>query len=346
MKANFTKAIFTTLLSLSLFFQADAQGTSGNFPDPVIDMAAATFYVAPCEETASFIYSVLVTDTDDDVTDRFNLLPSGSLAAFEDASAFKVEPRGDFANYNEFTFVDVPPGVYTFTYFHFDVDGPEVVQLQSGPTNAFKASATITVVAAPAVDLDELSCNDDVNVTLGNDCTADVTADMVLEGQNICKDDFTVIVDYGMGMKTKDEITECGKFKYEVYTGTDESTTDFVCWGYITGEDKDAPKYDKTIYDATITCTDVDSILKYSASDLQLKKGKDVNGADSCFFAGKSWDILEDQDKFYVNDIYDNCSEFCHLSFEINDLLMEGDVCEGSMIVRTIRVTDEKGNTS
>ncbi|MEL7119878.1 MAG: hypothetical protein AAFO07_10565, partial [Bacteroidota bacterium] len=327
-KTNFTfvrpakmlTALLVVLFAFALNFQANAAD------EPVVDLAAATYYIAPCEEDATFIYSFLITDTDGTINSVDSI---GDEALLSRVTSFTMESRGDNAVYYEVTFSDVPAGVYTFGIDYKDPDLGE------------DANTTITVEAPQEVDLDELSCNDNVNVTLGADCTADVTADMVLEGQYICNDDFTVIVDYGMGMKSKDEIIECGKFSYEVYYGTDESTAEFVCWGYITGEDKDAPKYDKTIYDATITCTDVDSILKYSASDIQLKK----DGED-CFFEGKSWDILEEQGAFHVNDIYDNCSEFCHLSFEINDLLMEGDVCDGSMIVRTIRVTDEKGNTS
>ncbi|MEL7117844.1 MAG: hypothetical protein AAFO07_00325, partial [Bacteroidota bacterium] len=277
----------------------------------VIDAAAATYLIAPCEETTDFIYSILITGPCDFADD--DLVLEGPLATY--ASDPLVEPRGNDAKYFEFNFTSVPAGIYELT----------------AKFKTLEAKTTITVQAPQEVDLDELSCNDNVNVTLDNECTADVTADMVLEGQNICNDDFTVIFDYGMGMKSKDEITECGKFKYEVFYGTDESTAEFVCWGYITGEDKDAPKYPTQIGEATITCTDIDSILKYSASDIQLKKD-----GEECYFEGKSWDILLDQGAFDVNSIYDNCSEFCHLSFEINDLLMEGDVCDGSMIVRTI----------
>ncbi|MEL7122475.1 MAG: right-handed parallel beta-helix repeat-containing protein, partial [Bacteroidota bacterium] len=324
--------------------------------DSYIDLAAATYYIQPCEETTDFTYSFLINDPCG-VPDDFNFFEDvtgnrGGLGI--NGSSHEVREN---SIYVELNLVNAEAGTYNITFSYYDFT---------------TANATITVEAAPEPNTEDLSCNDDVFVTLDENCSAEVTADMVLDGDNICNDLFTVVVDYGMGMKTVDEITECGQFKYEVYlnngaspdggddTGptppdmgiapdVSEDSPEFVCWGYITGEDKDAPVYEETQgpFEANITCTDIDSLAKYSASDIQLKKGTDINGMDSCFFAGKTWDILEDQGVFFVNEIHDNCTQFCHLAFEINDILMDGDVCESElMVLRTIRVTDEKGNTS
>ncbi|MEL7121588.1 MAG: hypothetical protein AAFO07_19225, partial [Bacteroidota bacterium] len=321
--------------------------------DPFIDAARATYQIADCEETTSFIYTALlnfpcgwVEDAPTSIASACNVENCDNLLLnFLDGNLVldTISANAILITHNA---VDVPAGEYQLGY-----------TLEIGGYTFTTDFDIITVLPSPEPNVEDLACNDDVNVTLGDVCTSVVTADMVLEGDNICNDLFTVVVDYGMGMKTVNEITECGKFKYEVYVnngntpitedGADvqgEEDPRFVCWGYITGEDKDAPLYDETTgpFEAKITCTDIDSLSKYSASDIQLKK----DGED-CFFAGKTWDILESQGVFFVNEIYDNCTQFCHLSFEINDLLMDGDVCAGElMVLRTIRVTDEKGNTS
>ncbi|MEL7118847.1 MAG: choice-of-anchor Q domain-containing protein, partial [Bacteroidota bacterium] len=308
----------------------------------IIDAAAETYYIQPCEDDTDFLYSILITEKcETSLADADEVEISGDAALVNALVSKTATNINDYSFNVEFDFEDVPMGNHSITFSYEKSKG-----------GRFSATTTITVEAAPDPNVEDLACNDDVFVTLGEACTAEVTADMVLDGDNICNDLFTVIVDYGMGMKSKDEIIDCGKFKYEVYLGTAEGEADFVCWGYITGEDKYAPKYDETEepYIATITCTDIDSILKYSVADMQLKKGTDINGMDSCYFAGKSWDILENQDAFFVNEIYDNCTQYCHLDFTINDVLMDGDICAEDianrpMIQRTIRVTDEKGNT-
>ncbi|MEL7123462.1 MAG: hypothetical protein AAFO07_28710, partial [Bacteroidota bacterium] len=127
MKANFTKALFTVLFALGLVFQTNA-ATTAAADEPVIDLAAATFYIAPCEESADFIYSALITDPDGVID---NIVTGGVLGGF--LTSTESEDRGDNAKYFEFTFVGVPEGAHTFTISYQDLDdqGAPSTQLRS-----------------------------------------------------------------------------------------------------------------------------------------------------------------------------------------------------------------------
>jgi hypothetical protein len=203
-------------------------------------------------------------------------------------------------------------------------------------------------------DLDNLSCNDNVFVQLDNNCEKAILADMVLEGF-VCNDQFTVVIDYGDGNKERDNISQCGTFKYEVFILLDaDRMGELVCWGYITAEDKTPAVVPTKVY-VPVACGDLDIILANSERDKVRKLGT----GDECVFpmfgnAGfyTSWDLIRDKAYFNINkDVFDACSDYCDLKFQINDLKMEGDICaedpgDRPMVVRTVKVTDEKGNSA
>ena len=103
-----------------------------------------------------------------------------------------------------------------------------------------------------------VGCNDNINVTLDDGCSAVVTADMLLEGYECLgmpSAAFKIIIvgddasnDQPAGGETT--IDDCGKFIYEI--SVDPSWDGDVhpalagwpgCWGYITGEDKTDPAF-------------------------------------------------------------------------------------------------------
>ena len=102
-------------------------------------------------------------------------------------------------------------------------------------------------VVAPAVGaINSLACNDGVNVTLNNNCYAPLFPDAVLEGiPNACEDLFYVKVAYPYDGHSINAVRKCGTFKYTVYAGDaanpDPDNDSFICWGYVTGEDKTPP---------------------------------------------------------------------------------------------------------
>ena len=110
---------------------------------------------------------------------------------------------------------------------------------------------------------DNLGCNDQVNVTLGDDCTAIVTPDMVLEGN------FGCLVDHKKYFKIRiigddaDETNEthgettvdgCGRFIYDIIFDHEAFCNEVGgfkvnfplegCWGYINAEDKTPPVFE------------------------------------------------------------------------------------------------------
>jgi hypothetical protein len=234
------------------------------------------------------------------------------------------------------------PGFYRITMSATDSD-------RNTTTTTFE----LEVEALGLPDLDNLSCNDNVYVKLDDNCEKAITADMVLEGF-VCDNEFTVVIDYGMGNKERDNISQCGTFKYEVFILEGDRMGESICWGYITAEDKTPPVVPTKVY-VPVACGDLDIILANSERDKVRKLGS----GDECVFpmfgnAGfyTSWDLIRDKAYFNINkDVFDACSDYCDLKFQINDLKMEGDICaedaaDRPMVVRTVKVTDEKGNSA
>ena len=88
-----------------------------------------------------------------------------------------------------------------------------------------------------------LICNDDLNVTLNDNCQREITADMLLEGEFGCygNEDFTITIQDN-DPSNGNILDGCGEFIYEIVLIGGTGPIDFQpCWGYITGEDKTAP---------------------------------------------------------------------------------------------------------
>ncbi|MCG8330355.1 MAG: GEVED domain-containing protein, partial [Chitinophagales bacterium] len=88
-----------------------------------------------------------------------------------------------------------------------------------------------------------LICNDDLNVTLDDNCQREITADMLLEGEFGCygNEDFAITIQDD-DPSNGNILDGCGEFIYEITLIGGTGPIDFQpCWGYITGEDKTAP---------------------------------------------------------------------------------------------------------
>ncbi|WP_044086225.1 proprotein convertase P-domain-containing protein, partial [Lewinella cohaerens] len=119
----------------------------------------------------------------------------------------------------------------------------------SGEIDQFDLTLT---VEAPPVDPDcpfmpydgEIGCIANVNVTLGADCTARITPQMVLTGANVdCAENIFILVDG----TNSDVISGCGTHTYvaEIYDAFDNLA--YTCWGNVFAEDKTDP---------VVTCPD------------------------------------------------------------------------------------------
>ena len=109
---------------------------------------------------------------------------------------------------------------------------------------SFGANAQGVIDCSP--EAFSLACNDNLNVTLNENCVAPLTPDAVLEGiTKDCEPSYYVKVAYPYEGYSINEVTKCGTFKYTVYYGDAENPDTendiFICWGYITGEDKTPP---------------------------------------------------------------------------------------------------------
>lgn len=88
-----------------------------------------------------------------------------------------------------------------------------------------------------------LACNNNLNVTLNDDCQAIVSADMVLDGNFGCltEDDFDIVV-IDDNPYNGNIIDGCGEFVYEIRLADGVDANFTMCWGYITTEDKTDPE--------------------------------------------------------------------------------------------------------
>ncbi|MEL7178160.1 MAG: hypothetical protein AAGK28_16765, partial [Pseudomonadota bacterium] len=82
-------------------------------------------------------------------------------------------------------------------------------------------------------------CIADVNVTLGDNCAATLTPDMVVTGFDDCIDSYNIMVD---GMET-DQVVGCGDHTYMIELVEDGEVV-YTCWGDLFAEDKTDPVVD------------------------------------------------------------------------------------------------------
>ncbi len=113
-----------------------------------------------------------------------------------------------------------------------------------------------------------LSANDNINLSLGVDCTADLTPDMILEGLDGCDLFLTVEITYPEGTNTYDPpVTLDGSHVGQTVTVSVSNGVGNSTWSTITVEDKTAPEIDcncpvgNTDPECEFLCTDLDGIL-------------------------------------------------------------------------------------
>ncbi|MGH1435580.1 MAG: hypothetical protein ACRBG0_14120, partial [Lewinella sp.] len=90
----------------------------------------------------------------------------------------------------------------------------------------------LSIIDAPA----EIGCVANVNVTLGAECTATITPQMVVTGNIGCADNIIVTVDGG----NTNVISGCGEHTYMVEV-IEDGVVVYTCWGNLFAEDKTDP---------------------------------------------------------------------------------------------------------
>lgn len=127
--------------------------------------------------------------------------------------------------------VTAPANAGPFTVSIFAEDG-------SGNSRSESFAISVTQAAAPSTNL---ACNDNINVTLNDNCSRVITADMVLEGNFGCltEEDFSITIVNDLNPSNGNIVDGDGQFIYDI-SGPDVPGFE-NCWGYVTAEDKTAP---------------------------------------------------------------------------------------------------------
>ena len=146
---------------------------------------------------------------------------------------------------------DFEIGVTDVTLVIFDAAG-----------NSDTCMFTVTVLEF-IPDTDALACNNQINLSLGPDCTATITADMILEGDIYgCYDDYCVTIrdEFGNEIGTSEDGTNVFDLShvgmtFEVEICIDCTDQTNCCWGYVTVEEKLLPDVECPA-DTTIMCNE------------------------------------------------------------------------------------------
>ncbi|NJL55571.1 hypothetical protein HC928_10525, partial [bacterium] len=210
-----------------------------------------TWTIPNCAESIDVFYSFNLTGCTEETFDldlleiEFGdlednvIVPDGRLARFLPPN--RVELAGDGAMFIEYKLSISPDdaGIYNVT---IKFNGEDV-------------TVKIQIIARdPVTDYRDLSCREEVNITLDENCEAQLLASMLLKGNQICNGDFCVHVVHvinGRSYVREDGIIPsewgCGRYIYRVY-GKDANgncdLSNIICWGYVNAEDKTAPRFE------------------------------------------------------------------------------------------------------
>ncbi|MBI1225498.1 MAG: HYR domain-containing protein [Bacteroidetes bacterium] len=144
-------------------------------------------------------------------------------------------------------------------------NNPVVMQAADDQGNTSTCTFDVVVIEYPFPS-QVMVCNDDVQVTLLEDGTAFVNADMVLEGGPYgCYDDFLVEITNDTGFVFVNWLS-CDEIGQNLVVQVTDPDNGNSCWGYINLEDKNPPIVN--CQDWTIPCTKaVNSVEKPSVVD-------------------------------------------------------------------------------
>ncbi|MFN9109142.1 MAG: HYR domain-containing protein, partial [Bacteroidota bacterium] len=127
-------------------------------------------------------------------------------------------------------------GAYTIVY---TVNGGQASGNDPGCIQS--VSTIVNVVETPSV----LVCNELVHVSLDEDCSQELTPNMILEGSFVCYDDYTVSIDrtqpLGNGPWATPAVVGLNDINKTWAVKVTHSISGSACWGLIKVEDKLAP---------------------------------------------------------------------------------------------------------
>ncbi|MEM6395961.1 MAG: SdrD B-like domain-containing protein [Bacteroidota bacterium] len=180
-----------------------------------------------------------------------------------------------------------------------------------------------SIITIDIIDIQNLPCEGFTNISLGEDCEAEITPDLILSGNLTCAN--SLIVDLlDENGNSVGNIVDSDDIGQTFYVQLIDPQCNNVCWGQLLVEDKKAPEIEcpenVSGFDGKdFICTDLDEIL---------------NQPGSVVFTGSPV-------------ISDNCTATEDLILTFTDLLLPYDPqCGIATILRTFRVEDESGNVA
>ena len=174
---------------------------------------------------------IVVYPSQDIVVDLDPCGPSVAMVAFEVTAADNcdgdIQPTVTASGGS--TIIDASLGGDRYVW----TGGPGVYTVNISATDAAGNTRTEdfqVVVNQDPAPLAALVCNDDINVTLDDNCQRVIRADMVLEGEMGCfsNDNFTINIVNDDNPTNGDILDGCGEFIYEIDLAVTPSTIDFT----------------------------------------------------------------------------------------------------------------------
>ena len=126
-----------------------------------------------------------------------------------------------------------------------------------------EAGGTCQAIAFANIVIEEnlpLSCNGGVNVSLTNECIAEITPDMVLEGQQYPDESYTVILLDEDGTQLPSTVVDASLINQTLEVQVIHDCSGNFCWGFVTIEDKIAPVLECP-EDQILTCAEFSNFV-------------------------------------------------------------------------------------
>lgn len=221
-----------------------------------------------------------------------------------DTENYSVDPNLTGVSWNVFPgdpptgsgsyFMDPPSGSgssINVTYFEsgtFDL----VVSGTNVDGCPFESSLTVTV---PGDEVGSLACNNTVNVSLNNDCTLEIYADMILEGDYNMDEAYQLtIIDVVTGEDVTGSIITQDQLGHTFMVTVTQECGGNSCWGTIVVEDKSIPD---------LICPGSESLTCFDFND------DPANPAGwPLFDEDATWIYRADKNDWIVSG-FDNCSD-------------------------------------
>ena len=263
-----------------------------------------------------------VTTESDNALDNYNYTWSLKDDAGTDVSAGVVLATSNMGQTVPVDFSSLAPGSYNLMVMATSV---------GGACPDFMSSFTITLDDGSVPTMACVSSG--LNVTIGNNCELEVTADIIIEGLAATNDQFTVALSNATtGEEISGNILDHSHIGEQILVEVIHECSGNSCWGYLTVEDKSVPVPQCPVLpigdEGIVSCEDVadktnPAFMPEFAADVTVN-----------YLGDETWELLG----------YDNCGD---ATLTCKDENQSPRPCANpSTLIRTWTVTDMFGATA